>query len=684
MANNSDKKIAQLIQSRWSKLTGDYQEIFDRNATYTDMYRSILNFDDAYPWDYRLVDPAIFQLLRTMMARLNPDGARVDLFAKNSKVTEFREHNQKFLNWELSEMKKTLVFFNCIQRGLIGGRSYLSTGWLFEPAIKIQSDIKGKDEFIMRDIVNRATAKNIRFDDIVIPNRNLPFIDEQPYILEHQVLRYGDMLDDNKTREGAGKEDTWKKAWLSKIAKKKMFITEVDNGFDLLNDADAVRGITKEDQFLRNQYVGLIKMSTKDGEVFYTFDEKGNGEDILNEDTTNPFWHGHYPYLSFTPFPEDDEFYSQGIVQPLEDLEIALTSALNQYLTNARKAGNPMWVAGQSASQTPDWQFVNRPDGVVRVAGDANQIRKIDPTDTSNLMNNLRQNLSTLFEKSSSISSLYSSGVSSTSQINRTATGAKVIDANIDLNMQMLTSLFGAQILTEIGNHFLELNSQYVTEEQEVRVTGDKSGQFIKLKPEETTANFDVVANPDTITKTSTVVRQAALLNLKSTMDAEKTVQLDSKPIWKAIFASYPEVEEIDEDIIIDPQVQTDEIIGAIDREIEPVIDWNMNHKAIRKMLQVHVLSNQDTIDDEKLKMFAKTVDELTKWIDADKLVITMEQQAEALSNPAALPSGLGSPTGENGGLPMINDQQIEQSALESADPMKRLPNQILNAGFNI
>lgn len=680
MADNSNKKIAQLIQSRWTKLNGDYQEVFDRNATYTDMFRSILNFDDAYPWDYRLVDPAIFQLMRTMMARLNPDGARVDLFSRNSKVAEFREHNQKFLNWELSEMKKTLVFFNCIQRGLIGGRSYLGTGWLFEPAIVIKSDITGKKEFVMRDIVNRATARNIRFDDIVVPNRNLPFIDEQPYIIEHQVIRYGEMIDDN------AKKEVWSKEWIKKIADKKMFVTHVDGGFDLPNDVDSVKGITKEDQFLRNQYVGLLKMSTKDGEVFYTFDGKGHGEDVLNVDTTNPYWHGHYPYLSFTPFPEDDEYFSQGIVQPLEDLTIALSSSLNQFLTNARKAGNPMWVAGASASQTPDWQFVNRPDGVVRVAGDANQIRKIEPTDTSNLMNNLRQQLSTLFEKSSSISSLYSSGVSSTSQINRTATGAKVIDANIDLNMQMLVSLFGAQILQGIGTHFLELNSQYVTEEQEVRISGDKGGQFIRLKPEETTANFDVVANPDTITKTSTVVRQAALLNLKSTMDGEKNIQLDAKPVWKAIFASYPEVEEIDEDIIIDPQVQAEEIIGTLEREIEPVIDWNMNHKAIRKIIQVYVMSNQDSMDDKKLKSFAKTTDELTKWIDADKIVVTMEQQAEALANPAALPSGLGNMTGENGGLPMINEQQIEQSAMQSADPMKNMPNQVplQDAGLNV
>lgn len=659
---SENKKIGNLIKSRWTTLSTSHRDVLDRNATYTDMYKSILNFDESYPWDYKIVDPAIFQLVRTMMSRLNPDNARINLLARNEFASEFRERNQHVINWEMSEMKKTMVFYNCILRGLIAGRSYLSTGWMFQPAVKIQSDIKGKEEFVLRDIVNRAVAKNIRFDDILVPNRNLPDIQEQPYIIEHIAMRYGDMLDDNKARE------MWIPEQLALIKKKKLFLSKIDGGFDLPTDSSY--GKLDEDQYIRNQYVGLLKMSTKDNDVFYTFDEKGSDE-IINVDTTNPYWHGHYPYLSFAPFPMDDEFYSQGIVQPLEDLEIALTSSLNQYLTNARKAGNPMWIAGASASQTPDWQFVNRPDGVIRVAGDANQIRQAPISDTSQLMNALRGELGILFEKSSSISSLYSSGVSTstTSQVNKTATGAKVVDANIDLNMQMVVALFGNQILAGIGEHFLELNAQYITEEQEIRITGEKKGGFIRIKPEEITANFDVIANPDTITKTSPTVRQASLLNLKSTVDAEKKVQIDSRPIWKAIFASYPEIEEIDEDIIIDPEVEAGEAIEAILRGIEPATNWNQNHKAIKKIIQFYTLSAQDSLSDEQVAMFAKYTDELTKWIDADKMVITMEQQ-EMLTDPAANP--MAGAEGQN-----IDPNQIENSIAQKFDPIKNQPNNI-------
>lgn len=670
-------KIATIIKSRWNTINSDTSDVFDRNATYTDMYESILNFDENYPWDYQMVDPAIFQLLRTMMSRLNPDNARVNLLARNSEVSEFRERNQQVINWELSEMQKTLVFYRSLLRGLIGGRSYLGTGWLFEPAVKIQSDIHGKNEFSMRGITNRATARNIRFEDIVVGNRNIPDIDEQPFIIEHMTMRFGDMLDDNKATDEKP-EEIWLPEMLEEIKKKKMFISELEGGYKL--PSDAIYGASNEEEFYRNQYVGLLKMSTKDGGVFYTFDQKGDDK-ILNKSTENPYWHGHYPYLSFTPFPSDYTFYPQGIVQPLEDLVISLSSALNQYMTNARKAGNPMWIAGQSAAATPDWAFVNRPDGIVRVAGDANQVRQAPISDTSKLMIGLRQELSTLFEKSSSISSLYSSGVSgSSSQINKTATGAKVIDANIDLNMQMLISLFGAQILAGIGNHFLELNAQYITEEQEIRITGEKGAGFIKVKPSEISANFDVIANPDQITKTSPVVRQAALLNLKSQMDSEKKLQLDSKPIWKAIFASYPEIEEISEDIIIDPEVQAQEAITAIEKGIEPTTNWNQNHKAIKKIIQFHMISNEEQLSDDQILMFTAYVDELTKWIDADKALVTLEQQ-EMLQDPMANPNMIGGA----GAPPLsVDENQIENSALQSTDPIKNMPNNIAGQAMGL
>lgn len=643
-----DKRIASVIKSRFNRLSSEQQTIFDDVDMYYQMYKSQMEFDDAYPWDFQLVDPVIFSMLRGMMARLNPEGLRVDLQPTSSKAFVTKEKNQKILNWELREMNKTMTFYYGLFGGLLRGRSYMETGWKYEPAVKILvGDETNSYEKVMRDIVNRADAKIIRFEDMYIPNRNEPDIAKQPYLLQRVAMRFGEMLDDNE------RADVWNKEYLEKIKKGGYFSKKLPYGELLPEDADDFKNFSKAETFLRSQYVTMLKMQTLDGDVYYSLEDKDDW--VMNTSKVNPYWHGHYNIISWSPFPEDNEFFSMGMVQPLADLAIAMSSVLNQYLTNGRKAGNPMWIAGDSASQTPDWQFSNRPDGIVRVAGDVNQVRQVTTADTSNTALGMRQHLSTTFEKASSMGSLYTSGVGDDSGINKTAGGAKVIDANMDMPLNLMMSIFSAQLLTKVGEHFLELNAQYITEEQEFKITGTNGVEFIKAKPEEITANFEVYANPDTVTKTSPQIRQASLMNLKATADKENQVVIDKRPIWKALIQSFPEIEGID-GVIIDPQQQANEAIEALHKGVMPEIDFMTDHEKVRQMVQVHMLGHQDQMDDNILQMFVAYTDELTKWMDAKKQVATMQQQPQISAGMDGIGGG--------GALP-VNERDAVLSALE-------------------
>lgn len=612
MAATKEERIAQIVQSRFTTLKGDQADLFDEVEVYHQMWRTAMTEDEAYPWDYQLVDPVVFYLLRGMMARLNPEHMKVNLEARNEQSQPHRKTNQAVVNWELSEMNKTLVFYRFLFRGLLAGRAYLSTGWRFEPAVEVMAGEGGGRKVIMRDIVNRADAKNVRFQDVFVPNRNIPDIDEQPYIVERVTMRYGDMLDDNET---AGRE-IWKKKYLEKIRKSSLFTTKIDYGVDLPDNDEQVGDYSKEEMFVRSQYISLLKMQTKEGDVIWTPEKE---DWVLNTEEGNPYWHGHYPYLSWTPFPEDDEFFSMGIVQPIADLQIAISSTLNQFLTNARKLSNPMWIAGSSAAQTPDWQFVNRPDGVVRVAGDINQIKQIETKDTGRTMQEMRRELQTTFERATSMSSMYMSGVSSGSspQINKTATGARIIDANVDINLQLLVSLFGAQALSKLGEHFLELNAQFVTDEQEVKITGEGGDiEYIRVHPEEITANFDVQVNPDTITKITPVVKQASLMNLKALADKESQVQLDKKPIWKALINAFPEMDNVG-DILVDVEQMAEEHIEEILGGGQPQVSLDDDHKGLLTFVQKHLLEAANQYDDEILARFLAYVDELRNYLQA-------------------------------------------------------------------
>lgn len=640
----NEARCARIVQHRYQKLYENQTEIFDQVEEYHQMYRAFMTQDDSYPWDYQLVDPLVFTLLKTLMARLNPEGMKVRLEARTSKSAAVRDKNQATLNWELSEMQKTLVFYRFIFRGLLAGRAYISDGWLYEPAVSVAYG-ENQSKF-MRDIVNRATARNVRFQDMFIPNQNVPELDEQPYLIERLTMRYGDMLDDNETQD----KEVWKQKYLKQILEKRMFTTKMDYGIDLPEDDDeqAKKRSKEEEKWARSQYVALLKMQSKEGDVYYVPEKEY--EWVLNKEEGNPFWHGHYPYITWTPFPEDDDFFSMGIVQPVADLQVAASSTLNQFLTTGRMAANPMTVVGRDNATLPDWAFVNRPNGVIRAPGDADQIKQFQ-TDQRGVstMIQMRQEIQTTFERATSISSLYSSGVSagSSPQMNKTATGARVIDANLDLNMQMLVALFGSQALQKLGDHFLELNSQFITEEQEFRLTGEET--FHTIQPGEVTANFDVVATPDTILKVSPIVKQANLMNMITTLESLKTVRADIRPIVNELVDSYPELDAID-NIIIDPNLEAQEAIDSIEKGIVPEVKHDQDHKAIITIIQKYLMDVQEGLDDETLAAFAEYLDEHRKWIEAAKAQVTMVPPEQPLlpTDPNALMdsmAGMDNPT---------------------------------------
>lgn len=595
----SDKKIAASIKTRFQTLSGNQAPIFDKIEQYKAMYHVEMTPDDSYPWDYQLTDSQIFPAIRAHLARMNPAEARVSLIGAG----ENREVNQQVVNWELNEILITQLMYRIMYSGFMAGHGYAKTGWYYKPALKIKGD---KGDKLMRSIQNRADAVFVRFNDLFIPNRNIPEIDLQPYIIERVSMSYGDLLEDQKATK------RWKKESVKKIKSKKQFTNVIGYGVDLPNEDES-----QDSALIKSQYVSLLCMYTADGKEYWTVE---NGDDeIINIDTENRYWHGHYPYLDFVPFPEDDEFFSMGIPHTIANLEIALSSTLNQLLTNGRKAGNSMWIVGEGGKQVPDWMFTDRPNGIVRVKGPLADYQRLDfNNQASQETLSLRQALTVASEKTSGISSLYGSGVASTPEVNNTATGAQIIGNNIDQNLQLLISLFGAQILKKMGEHFLELNQQYITEEQTIEVTG-KNGNYdyVKVQPDEISADFKVKASPERLLKASPAVKLASLQNTITTLENQKSVKVDTKPLYVELIRQTPGLEDIDaESIIKDPEEKSMEVCKAIKEGYEPPkANWDDDHKAMIAIIQKHLID--EPYDDDMLLKFKDYVDELNRWIKA-------------------------------------------------------------------
>lgn len=666
------KRKAELVRRRFKKASELCQEVFDRVEVNRNLYKGYLQIDDTYEWDYSLVDQQIFPLIRNYIARSNPSNTKVRLEARKKEDFEKRQVNQDFVNWEISELDLTTLLVRAFYSNFLTGKAYFKSGWKYETALEI---VNGKHTYVMRPIVNRADLKFVKFNNIIIPDRNIPDLHEQPYIFELVQLVVGDMIKENEAYEemveqepedekSDGKEKPkktyWNKAFIEKLRTGAVKPGALDYEAEFVTDEDL-----KDDTAFHAFKFPAVCMHTKEGELFY-LPLNGEDDEIINDETENPFWHGHYPFLDMTAFPEDDEFFSMSVVDATGDLQIASTEVLNQTLTNIRSINNNMWISGSDAASTPDYMFKQRPSGVIRVVGDPNQIQPVRPVDSTRSMLEVGRELNSKFEKAGGISSLYSSG-SGSQEINQTARGAQIIDKNIETNVQMILDLFGEQVLKGLGDHFQELNAQFVTEDQSFAVTGKKNvRELMEIGPERISANFDVYTYSESMVKQTPASRQASLQNLITVINTQvipSGVQVDLVPLVQNLIDSYPEMENVDDVVTsLDEKGQRDCMLLA--REQMPEVKVRDDHESLMQIAAIWFEDNQATLSDESKEMFDKYIEKHLRFIQAKKEISAM-QQPVLPPNPAlggGLPTGAGVGGGtlpENTGTGQVNPYNL-------------------------
>jgi len=620
-----DKRYAEIIQHRYNKAHELAQEVFDRVEVNRNLYKGVLLVDDTYEWDYSLVDQQVFPLIRNYISRSNPSMTKVRLEARNPADFERRKLNQDFVNWEIGELSLTTLLTRAFYSNYLTGKAYFKTGWKYDPRVVIT---RGEYSYEMRPLINRADLKFVRFNNILIPNRNIPDLTEQPYIMEEIQLSPGEMIKDN---ESYGYE-YWDKTFIEWLRKNGVTSKALDYEAEFVQDAETVtnKGDKKDpvEMAFRAATFPVVCMHTLDGEVLYK-PLVDDSDRIINVERENPYWHGKYPYIDMTAFPEDDEFYSMSVVDAVGDTQIASTEVLNQTLTNIRSINNNMWIAGSPAATTPDYMFKQRPSGIIRVAGDPGQIVPIRPQDGTRSMLEVGRELQMKFERTGGISSLYSSGAPSKA-VNQTARGAQIIDQNIETNIQMIMDLFGEQVLKNIGDHFIALNAQFVTEEQTFAITGKKGmRELIAIDPSLTSANFDVYTYPESMIKQTPASRQASLQNMLGVLNRDVIptgVQVDVIPIVEALMDSYPEMENI-EDIVTSIDEKGKRDIKMIERGQMPEIKVRDAHMDLIQIVSIHYEDNQANYDPEIQEMFINYVEKHMRYLQS-------EQEVQQLTAP--------------------------------------------------
>lgn len=652
MAEKSqDKKYAEIVRKRYNKARDLFEPVADRVEVNRNLYKGYIDTSENYEWDYSLVDQQVFPLIRNYISRSNPAMTKIRLEARNKNDFEKRKINQDFVNWEINELPLSTLLTRAFFSNYIAGKAYFKTGWKYDPRVIVKN---GDISYEMRPLVNRADLQFVPFNRILIPNRNIPTLKDQPYILETVQLRIGDMLKDNETYG----YEYWDKEFLAKLKKGGVQSKKLDYEAEFVTDSD-----TLDEMAYQSATFPAVCMETLEGDVIYIplIDDM---DTIINKKREKIYWKSGYNIIDMTAFPEDDEYFAMSVVDAVGDNQIAATEVLNQTLTNARALNNNMWISGASAASTPDWMFKQRPSGIIRTNGDPNMIQPVPQRDSVMSMLRLGQELNTKFERTGGISSLYSSGSANTQSVNQTARGAQIIDQNIETNIRMIIDLFGEQVLKEMGNHFLALNAQYVTEEQTFAVTGKKGvRELVAITPEEVGANFDVYTMAESMIKQTPASRQASLQNTIQTLQGIQTqsqgaVQVDLTPIVEALIDATPDMENV-EDVIISIDEKGERDCLMLEREQMPEIKVRDAHLDLIQLASMRFEDNKDVYTPEVQAMFEQYVEKHLAFIQSEKEVQAMSApQIPQAQDPNAMAALMGGgevpvdPTGQQEGLP--------------------------------
>lgn len=655
-----DKNIGKVIQNRWkfSKLQQD--NIFDDFARYRALWQSKIVDTTGWPWDYSLFNPMVFSTLRSFVARTATGSPGITLQAWNEEDRPKTRVNQELVMWEFEECEFQKKIARAIFNSGLYGKGFVYTGWLYQKERYVEEeDEQGKvtRKILISPKVNRADLANKRVYDIFVANRNLPDIQMQPWVIIRYYRTIAELKKINKMRGG----DVYTN--LDKLKDKNLFVRFVDFGRDVMyNDNSEIP--------FDNGVLELWEMWDQDEGRVYEMVARHPEFVIRKED--NPYYHGDIPLVETTFFPEDDEFWSTGLIRPMEDLQMALNATLNQYLTNARQQLNNMWLTGDT--RIPDWEFISRPNGVIHTNGNIDQIREVQHKDITQTAMAMMNEMRTDIQRTTGINDYLAMGTPN--QGRKGAAALRMEEQNLDQNLKLFMTFLEQETIRKIAKHFLANNKQYITSEQSFNIAGRHGYRHVNIKDDEVSAGFDPIVIPNSVMPKDPIIKGQNLMQLKEMADNEQKININTAPIWKEIVSTMG-LTDMDE-IIPDDRDEALEENELLKKGIPVEVEVSDNH-------DLHVTVHQFALIKEKLdqktaKRFIDHISEHKMWKIAQNpnLIEQMTGNQQIPKPPNLLGPEQNTPTQQ----PVVNQGQPMQAATSPLGVVQQQGQQLTQPGI--
>ena len=218
------------------------------------------------------------------------------------------------------------------------------------------------------------------------------------------------------------------------------------------------------------------------------------GEAVLLANGPNPFFHKKAPilYTSFIKLP--NEMFGLGAIEIISDLTESFNRMSNMITDNWNLGINRRYAINTDADidRTALTQF-NTPGGLVSGVGDPNAFIAPLPTFTPQRGDYAILDVyKSMIELGSGVSDIYSKGIGSPSN-NRTATGINSIINESNFRFKMFIRNLELDILQPLLAMCASMIQQFMTNEEEVRITDAPAGiqKWPIVKPEELIGDFD-------------------------------------------------------------------------------------------------------------------------------------------------------------------------------------------------
>lgn len=216
--------------------------------------------------------------------------------------------------------------------------------------------------------------------------------------------------------------------------------------------------------------------------------------EVLRVEETSP-----YPWIPFVVVRDHiipHELYGVGEVEPVESLQNELNDIRNQRMDNIKLNINSMWKIVAGGVQFED-ELVSRPGGVVHLTRPDGLIpndRQVVPSEAFTEESVIKSDMERATGANSSISGALVSPMGGTQGgvLNRTATAYQ---GAINQGDKRFTAKINQlkRGLIRIGRMFLELDQQFMTKEQVIRIIGDEgNAALIPISPEDIKGKFDL------------------------------------------------------------------------------------------------------------------------------------------------------------------------------------------------